>query len=41
MEKNRNVAGVEALSYARSVGATHYLTSAKLNKGMFQGMLSL
>ena len=33
MEKSRHVDRAAALQYAESVGATHYHTSAKLNKG--------
>ena len=36
MEKSRHVDGAAALQYAHSVGATHYHTSAKLNKGAMQ-----
>jgi len=34
LEKNRNVSLAEAEAYAESVGAKHYSTSAKLNKGV-------
>eukprot|EP01102_Stenamoeba_stenopodia_P011201 TRINITY_DN3423_c0_g2_i10.p1 TRINITY_DN3423_c0_g2~~TRINITY_DN3423_c0_g2_i10.p1 ORF type:complete len:213 (+),score=33.27 TRINITY_DN3423_c0_g2_i10:325-963(+) len=34
MEKNRTVSLEEAEAYAATVGATHYSTSAKLNKGV-------
>lgn len=34
MEKNRTVPLQEAETYAASVGAKHYSTSAKLNKGV-------
>ena len=34
LEKDRHVDTKEALSYAESVGAAHYNTSAKINKGL-------
>ena len=34
LEKQRNVSEEEALSYVTSVHATHFYTSAKLNKGL-------
>jgi len=34
LEKNRNVQESEAIAYAESVGATHFNTSAKANKGL-------
>ena len=34
LEKNRNVNEAEAIEYAKSVGASHYNTSAKANKGL-------
>ena len=34
LEKDRHVDKKEALSYAESVGAAHYNTSAKINKGL-------
>ncbi len=34
LEKNRNVQESEAIKYAESVGASHYNTSAKANKGL-------
>jgi Ras-related protein Rab-21 len=34
LEKNRNVQESEAIAYADSVGASHFNTSAKANKGL-------
>jgi len=34
MEKNRAVNEQDAIKYAESVGATHFNTSAKTNKGL-------
>lgn len=34
LEKNRNVNEEEAINYAKSVGAIHFNTSAKANKGL-------
>jgi Ras-related protein Rab-21 len=34
LEKNRNVIEQDALKYAESVGASHFHTSAKANKGL-------
>ena len=34
LEKNRNVEETEAIQYAESVGAAHFNTSAKANKGL-------
>ena len=34
LEKDRHVDEKDALSYAESVGAVHYNTSAKINKGL-------
>ena len=34
LERSRNVDKEEALKYAKSVGATHFLTSAKTNRGL-------
>jgi Ras-related protein Rab-21 len=41
LEKSRAVNKDEALSYAQSVGAKHYDTSAKLNKGLEELFLDL
>jgi uncharacterized membrane protein len=41
MEKNRTVDQVTAESYAASVGAVHFNTSAKLNKGIDDMFLEL
>jgi len=41
LEKSRAVNKEEALSYAQSVGAKHYDTSAKLNKGLEELFLDL
>jgi len=41
LERNRTVSQAEAESYAASVGARHYLTSAKLNKGLDELFLDL
>jgi len=41
MEKDRHVPVSEAEDYARSVGARHYHTSAKLNKGIEEMFLDL
>ncbi|XP_033628736.1 ras-related protein Rab-21-like [Asterias rubens] len=41
LEKQRNVSVAEAESYAAQVGAKHYLTSAKLNKGIEEMFLDL
>ncbi|XP_028409188.1 ras-related protein Rab-21-like [Dendronephthya gigantea] len=41
LEKDRHVDGAEAESYARSVGAKHLLSSAKLNKGVDELFLEL
>lgn len=41
MEKDRHVTVSEAEEYARSVGAKHYHTSAKLNKGIDELFLDL
>jgi Ras-related protein Rab-21 len=41
LEKSRAVNKDEALSYAQSVGAKHYDTSAKLNKGLDELFLDL
>lgn len=40
-EKDRNVAQEQAEEYAKSVGAVHYQTSAKLNKGIEELFLDL
>ena len=37
LEKDRHVDTKAALSYAESVGAAHYHTSAKINKGLEEG----
>ncbi|XP_038073559.1 ras-related protein Rab-21-like [Patiria miniata] len=41
LEKQRNVSVAEAEAYAAQVGAKHYLTSAKLNKGIEEMFLDL
>eukprot|EP01089_Gocevia_fonbrunei_P015072 TRINITY_DN4309_c0_g1_i2.p1 TRINITY_DN4309_c0_g1~~TRINITY_DN4309_c0_g1_i2.p1 ORF type:complete len:209 (-),score=27.24 TRINITY_DN4309_c0_g1_i2:28-654(-) len=41
LERNRAVNNEEAEKYASSVGAKHYLTSAKLNKGLDELFLDL
>jgi Ras-related protein Rab-21 len=41
LERNRAVNKEEAISYAQSVGAKHYDTSAKLNKGLDELFLDL
>lgn len=41
LEKDRNVDGAEAEAYAKSVGAKHLLSSAKLNKGVDELFLEL
>lgn len=41
MEKDRHVAVAEAEAYAASVGARHFHTSAKLNKGIEEMFLDL
>ncbi|XP_061617768.1 ras-related protein Rab-21 [Phyllopteryx taeniolatus] len=41
LDKDRNVSTEEAESYATSVGAKHYQTSAKLNKGIEELYLDL
>jgi len=41
LERSRTVDSAEAESYASSVGAKHYLTSAKLNKGLEELFLDL
>ncbi|XP_054617599.1 ras-related protein Rab-21 isoform X1 [Dunckerocampus dactyliophorus] len=41
LDKDRNVSTEEAESYAVSVGAKHYQTSAKLNKGIEELFLDL
>jgi len=41
LEKNRHVSEADALSYAETVGATHFHTSAKLNKGLDEVFLEL
>lgn len=41
LEKQRNVTVAEAEEYAQSVGAKHYHTSAKLNKGIEELFLEL
>jgi len=41
LEKNRHVDKNEALEFAASVGATHFNTSAKLNKGLDDAFLNL
>ena len=41
LEKNRNVPIKEAEEYAKSVGAKHYSTSAKLNHGVNELFLDI
>ncbi|PIK62082.1 putative ras-related protein [Apostichopus japonicus] len=41
LEKQRNVTVADAEEYAQSVGAKHYHTSAKLNKGIEEMFLEL
>ena len=41
LEKNRHVDKADALDFATSVGATHFDTSAKLNKGLDSAFLDL
>lgn len=41
MEKNRTVKQADAEAYAESVGAVHFLTSAKLNRGIDDMFLDL
>mmetsp|Transcript_3695 Transcript_3695/g.4248 ORF Transcript_3695/g.4248 Transcript_3695/m.4248 type:complete len:242 (+) Transcript_3695:279-1004(+) len=41
LEKNRHVSEEEALKYAESVGAKHFHTSAKLNRGLDDVFLEL
>ena len=41
LERNRAVPIAEAERYAASVGATHYSTSAKLNKGIGEMVVGL
>lgn len=41
LEKNRNVPVKDALDYAKSVGAKHYSTSAKLNTGVNELFLDI
>lgn len=41
MEKSRHVRKEEALEYAASVGATHYLTSAKTGVGINEAFTDL
>ncbi|XP_072016556.1 ras-related protein Rab-21-like [Amphiura filiformis] len=41
LEKQRNVSVAEAEAYAATVGAKHYLTSAKLNKGIEEMFLDV
>lgn len=41
LEKERHVSKEKALEYAASVGATHYDTSAKLNRGVTDLFLSI
>lgn len=41
LEKNRHVVEKDALEYAESVGAAHYHTSAKLNKGLDDAFVDL
>merc|ERR1712100_956367 len=41
LERNRNVTVEEAEEYAASVGATHFQTSAKLNKGLDEVFLHI
>ena len=41
LEKSRHVNEKDALAYAESVGAVHYHTSAKLNKGLDDAFVDL
>ena len=41
LEKNRHVKEKDAIQYAESVGASHYHTSAKLNKGLDDAFVEL
>jgi len=41
LEKNRHVNEQDAVTYAEQVGATHYHTSAKLNKGLEEAFLHI
>lgn len=41
LERNRTVPLKEAEDYAKSVGAQHFLTSAKLNKGLEELFIGL
>ena len=41
LEKSRSVSIEEAEAYAKDVGAVHYSTSAKLNKGIIEMFTSL
>jgi Ras-related protein Rab-21 len=41
LEKQRVVSGAEAEQYAKDVGAHHFLTSAKQNKGINEMILNL
>lgn len=41
LEKSRNVNEQEAMKYAESVGATHFNTSAKANKGLDEVFMDL
>lgn len=41
LEKNRHVVEKDALDYADGVGAAHYHTSAKLNKGLDDAFVDL
>lgn len=41
LDKQRNVSAAEAEEYAASVGATHFHTSAKLNRGIEDLFLDL
>ena len=41
MEKHRHVSHDEAEAYAASVGANHFNTSAKLNRGIDEMFLDL
>lgn len=41
LERQRGVSGEDALTYAASVGATHFYTSAKSNKGLEEIFIDL
>jgi len=41
LERNRQVQNDEALAYCKSVGAQHFVTSAKLNKNVADAFVAL